>query len=208
MPLKHRLAFSVLFLETCQAVFPKARTGNVTKLIFFFLQRPTTATRLHQEVEQSDTYSYENQMKNFYSKIGNQPLSETAAKSIEKLRRPTTATRAKTVNSCHLCYDHENKKKPEDLDAFDYDYSDDKVVPAEEVDYIVSRISAPTHASNKGQHSCVRTPVYIDEVNIRENLPLLSGLRRSENVREITERLCPSRKHHGFTPQATTVTTY
>lgn len=135
-------------------------------------------------------------------------MSESAAKTVEKLRRPTTATRAKTVNTCHLCYEHENKKKPEQLDAFDYDYSDDKVVPAEEVDYIVSRVSAPTYASNKSGQVCGKTPVYIDEVKIRENLPLLSGLRRSRNVREITDRLCPSRKHHGFTPQATTITTY
>lgn len=147
-------------------------------------------------------------MKNFYSKLGNRPLSAATAKSIAKLRRPTTATIAKTLNTCHLCYDHENKKKPEELDAFDYDYCEDKVVPPEEMDYIVSRVSAPTHASNKGQHACAKTPVYIDEVKIRENLPLLSGLRRSKNVREITERLCPTRKRHGYALQATTVTTY
>lgn len=170
------------------------------------MQRPTTATTLHSVGRDKSEITHDNQQQKFYSKIGNQ-LSETAAKSVEKLRRPTTATIAKSLNTCHLCYEHENKEKPEVLDAFDYDYSDDKIVPAEEVDYIVSRVAAPTYASTKGQHSCVRTPVYIDEVKIRSNLPLLSGLKRSKNIREINERLCPSRRH-GFRTLATTITTY
>lgn len=128
-------------------------------------------------------------------------------KSLDKLRRPTTATLAKDLNSCHLCYEHENKAKPEELDAFDYDYSNDKVVPAEEVDFIVGRVSVPTVCSNRGRNFCQKLPEYIDEVKIRRNLPLLSGLGRSRNVNEITERLYPKR-HVGITPQATAITIY
>jgi hypothetical protein len=130
-------------------------------------------------------------------------------KTIAKLQRPTTATLAKTLNTCHLCYDHDNKKEEEDLDAFDFDYSDDKVVPSEELDFIVERMTQPTLASKSGAgYVCQKLPRYVDEVKIRENLPLLSGLRRSKNVREITARLYPSRRHLGITPQATPITTF
>lgn len=124
-----------------------------------------------------------------------------------KLRRPTTATLAKTVNACHLCYNHEHKLNTDELDAFDYDYNDEKVVPAEEIDFIVGRIMQPTLSSYKGRQFCRKLPEYIDEVKIRENLPLVSGLGRSRNVNEITERLYRKR-NHGCTPQATPITSF
>ena len=124
---------------------------------------------------------------------------------VAKLRRPTTATLAKTLDTCHLCYEHENKKNPEERDAFDYDYCNTKVVPAEEVHFLVERINTPTVASVRGKWKCTKNPEYVDEVKIRENLPLLSGLSRSRTVKEITQRLYPKRH---IVPQATAITIY
>ncbi|WAR10673.1 hypothetical protein MAR_036084 [Mya arenaria] len=169
------------------------------------LQRPTTATSYHNRSYYDEDAQQLKEGRIVRARSAD--IHSTAAKSLVKLRRPTTATLAKTLNTCHLCYEHENKTKPEELDAFDYEYSADKVVPEEEVNFIVGRVSVPTHASSKGE-KCQRLPEYIDEVKIRENLPLLSGLRRSKNVQEITERLFPRRKCHGFTAQETTITTY
>lgn len=189
---------------------PRRFTEREMSRLIRRLQRPTTASsvqRFHNEEAE--------ELKQGKIVRAKSADVHSDRKTLAKLRRPTTATLAKTLNSCHLCYDHENKKKPEELDAFDYDYCDDKVVPAEEVDFIVGRISQPTHssgshsASHKGVNFCQKLPqyTYIDEVKIRANLPLLSGLARSRNVKEITERLCPKRGH-GFTPQATAITTY
>ncbi|KAH3752002.1 uncharacterized protein LOC127848771 [Dreissena polymorpha] len=171
------------------------------------LQRPTTATSLHSR-GYTDSDEAQNLKEGKLVRARSADVSSHIAKSLVKLRRPTTATLAKTVHACHLCYDHENKKESDEPDAFDFDYCDEKVVLEEELDFIVERVSAPTFASNKSNISCQRSPGYIDEVKIRENLPLLSGLRRSKTVKEITNRLFPSRRHHGFAPQATTVVSY
>jgi len=170
------------------------------------LKRPTTATSAHYRTYRDDEAQNLKEGKIVRAKSAD--VSHAVAKSLIKLRRPTTATLAKTVNTCHLCYDHENKDKPEEPDAFDYDYSDGKVVPEEEMNYIVARISAPTRSSKRGEH-CQRLPMYIDEVKIRQNLPLLSGLSRSKNVQEITERLFMGpRARHGYGLEATPITTY
>ncbi|XP_045178590.2 uncharacterized protein LOC123538502 [Mercenaria mercenaria] len=182
---------------------PRRLTDREMSRLLRRLQRPTTATSAHR-------YKNEEAENLKQGKIVRAKSADVNSdkKTLAKLRRPTTATLAKTVNSCHLCYDHENKKKPEELDAFDYDYSDNKVVPAEELDFIVGRITQPTLSSCGGMNFCQKLPEYIDEVKIRENLPLLSGLRRSKNVNEITARLYPARRHHGFAPQATPIATY
>lgn len=170
------------------------------------LQRPTTATAAQRfPNEEMDNLKQGKIVRARSADV------HTTNKLLAKLRRPTTATLAKTLNTCHLCYDHENKKnkaKPQELDVFDYDYGEKKVVPAEEVDFIVGRVSQPTSASHKGRHSCRRLPEYIDEVKIREDLPLLSGLSRSKTVDEITNRLYPARPKHGHFPQATQITSY
>ena len=172
--------------------------------MFVYFQRPTTATSAHR-------YKNEEAENLKQGKIVRAKSADVTShkKTIAKLQRPTTATLAKTLNTCHLCYDHENKKEEAEPDAFDYDYSDDKVVPTEELEFIVERMMQPTLSSKHGGGSvCQKVPVYIDEVKIRENLPLLSGLRRSKNVKEITARLYPAKRHYGITPQATPITTF
>lgn len=183
---------------------PRRLTEREMSRLIRRLQRPTTATSA-QKYPNEEAENLK-QGKIIRAKSADVTAETNSAfKSFAKLRRPTTATLAKTLNTCHLCYDHENKKKPEELDAFDYDYSDNKVVPAEEVDFIIGRVSAPTLASLGGRSLCHKLPEYIDEVKIRENLPLLSGLSRSKTVKEITERLY-RKGTHGFTPQATIIT--
>lgn len=130
---------------------------------------------------------------------------EGSAKSVRRISRPTTASRAKTFE-CHLCYEHMNKKSESEPDAFDYEYSDSKKIPKEELDYIVERVAMPTCSSAKGVRKCAKTPVYIDEVKIREKLPLVSGLERSKNVQEITNRL--HQRRYKFTPMATEISVF
>ncbi|KAJ8312576.1 hypothetical protein KUTeg_009949 [Tegillarca granosa] len=133
-------------------------------------------------------------------------LDERTTKSVMRLSRPTTASRAKSA-TCHLCYEHENKSQSDPLDAFDYDYMDDRLVPEEEMHYIVGRMMAPTCVSAGSHKKCAKTPVYVDEVKIRQNLPLVSGLDRSRNVNEIVDRLYPKPRYR-MTPMATPVTVY
>ena len=167
--------------------------------MLLILQRPTTATA-------AQRYKNEDAENLKQGKIVRAKSADphTAAKSMAKLRRPTTATLAKTLNTCHLCYDHDNKKNKEEIDAFDYIYGDQKAVPSEEVDFIVGRVAAPTLASYGGHIFCKKLPEYVDEVKIRADLPLLSGLSRSRNVQEITNRL--HRRHQST--QATPITIY
>ena len=129
-------------------------------------------------------------------------------KILVRIRRPTTASRAKDVNECHLCYEHENKDEKAPPDPFDYDYGDSKSLRPEELDYVVARVAADTCSSAHGRRTCSKTPVVIDEVKIRKNLPLLSGLQRSRDVNEITNRLHPTRRHSKFTPLATPITAF
>ncbi|KAL4217075.1 hypothetical protein ACF0H5_023531 [Mactra antiquata] len=181
---------------------PRRLTEREMSRLLRRLQRPTTATAAMRY--KNDEMDDLKQGKIVRAKSADYSGNK---KNLDKLRRPTTATLAKDLNSCHLCYEHENKTRPDELDAFDYDYSSEKVVPAEEVEFIVGRISAPTLCSNGGRNYCQKLPEYIDEVKIRRNLPLLSGLERSRNVNEITERLY-RRRNVGITPQATQITTY
>lgn len=133
---------------------------------------------------------------------------EHTEKTVRRLRRPTTATMAKDLNECHLCYEHENKKHSDPPDAFDYEYIDTRCISPEEMDYIVSRMRVHTCSSAHGRR-CVKTPAtaYFDEVKARENLPLLSGLARSKSVKEITNRLHPKPRYH-MVPAATPITVY
>ncbi|KAK3083236.1 hypothetical protein FSP39_017481 [Pinctada imbricata] len=131
-------------------------------------------------------------------------------KMVKRIRRPTTASRAKDVNECHLCYEHETKDEKAPPDAFDYDYSDAKSLRPEELDYVVARVAQDTCSSAKGRRSCSKTPVYIDEVKIRKNLPLISGLGRSKDVNEITNRLHPKPRYQQsrLTPLATAISAF
>lgn len=134
-------------------------------------------------------------------------LDEKTAKSVSRLSRPTTASRAKSAISCHLCYDHQNKGKDEPLDVFDYEYADDKTLPEEEMQFVTERMLQSTCVSTGTQKICTKSPAQLDEVKIREQLPLVSGLRRSKNVKEIVNRLYPQPRYR-MTPMATQVTVF
>ncbi|XP_041374828.1 uncharacterized protein LOC121387701 [Gigantopelta aegis] len=127
------------------------------------------------------------------------------AKAFERLRRPTTASRAKDVSDCHTCSDQQLRSKF-DLDVpLDYDYATEETsVRPEELEFIVERVRATTF-SREDTKRCERLPPTLDEVKIREKIPLVSGLARSKNVDEIVQRLHPSRRH-GYKPEATEVT--
>ena len=178
---------------------PKRLTEREMSRLIRRLQRPTETFRRAISVPHND----EEKENLKQGKIVRPKSADVIEAKVAKLRRPTTATLAKTLNGCHLCHEHENKKNPEEPDAFDYDYSDPKVVPAEEMDYIVERMKTPTVSSAK--YLCSKAPEYVDEVKIRENLPLLSGLARSRTVKDITGRLYPKRR---YAPQATPITIY
>ncbi|XP_033727878.1 uncharacterized protein LOC117317256 isoform X1 [Pecten maximus] len=163
------------------------------------LQRPT----------ESYVIATTEQMDEPQGRISRTPIAEEQiAKTVRRLRRPTTATMAKDINECHLCFEHENKKSTDPPDAFDYDYIMDKSLPPEELDYIVSRMRVQTCSSAHGRR-CAKTPAtaYFDEVKARENLPLLSGLARSKNVKDITNRLHPKPRYR-LVPSATPITVY
>ena len=180
---------------------PKRLSEREMSRLIRRLQKPTETFKLATSMPPTD----EDKENMKQGKIVRCQSADITRAKVAKLRRPTTATLAKTLNTCHLCYDHENKKNPEEKDAFDYDYCNSKVVPTEEVDFLVERIKTPTVASVRGRWKCAKTPEYIDEVQIRQNLPLLSGLARSKTVREITQRLYPKRH---LVPQATPITIY
>ncbi|XP_021363553.1 uncharacterized protein LOC110456858 isoform X2 [Mizuhopecten yessoensis] len=167
------------------------------------LQRPTESYAI------ALTEQMEEPMDSKQSRMARTPISEEQiSKTVRRLRRPTTATMAKDLNQCHLCYEHENKKSTDPPDAFDYDYIMDKSLPPEELDYVVSRMRVNTCSSAHGRR-CVKTPAtaYFDEVKARENLPLLSGLARSKNVKEITNRLHPKPRYR-LVSAATPITVY
>ena len=127
------------------------------------------------------------------------------AKAFERLRRPTTASRAKDVADCPTCSEQQLRSKF-DLDVpLDYDYAAEEAgIRPEELEFIVERIRATTLARDETKR-CERLPPTLDEVKIRENIPLVSGLARSKNVEEIVTRLHPP-KRHGYKPEATTIT--
>lgn len=139
--------------------------------------------------------------------------SEAEDKVIRRVQRPTTASRAKKINDCHLCYEHENKSEKAPPDAFDYEYGIEvKKRKQEEVDEHLRRMRTPTYSSvDKRQcgdnRKCPKTPSMIDEVKIRAQLPLVSGLSRTKNVKDIVNRLYPKPKYR-IVPAATPFTSY
>ncbi|XP_071100685.1 uncharacterized protein [Haliotis cracherodii] len=125
-------------------------------------------------------------------------------KFLERLVRPTTASRAKSVNGCHLC-DEKSREKNKTLAPFEYVYANDTEFEQAVVEEIVERVRSSTHASTRGAKQCCRlTPARVDEVEIRKGLPLVSGLPRSNTVKEIVHRLHPPR-FHGYRSATTPV---
>ena len=168
------------------------------------LQRPTESYVVSTTTDHAEEYHVT--VKNG-KVIQLEPPSEESNKIVRRIRRPTTASRAKDISDCHLCHDHTHKKETDPPDAFDYEYDATKFVAPEELDYIVSRMRVPTCSSAHGQRTCAKTPITLDEVKIRETLPLVSGLGRSRNYKEITKRLFPKPRYR-MLPDATPITVY
>ncbi|KAK3595395.1 hypothetical protein CHS0354_008828 [Potamilus streckersoni] len=183
----------------------KRLTEHEMRMLLRRLQKPTETFKIATKKHEPNKVEEDNLRQGKI--IRTKSSDEVKTKVIAKYRRPTTASRAKSVDVCHLCYDHENKKEEEGPDAFDYDYADHTYVPPEEVSFIVERMLKPTLASRGGTSECKYGPPHIDEVKIRENLPLLSGLPRSRTVHEITERLSSKRKH-AYRPEATQISVF
>ena len=101
---------------------------------------------------------------------------EGSAKSVRRISRPTIASRAKTFE-CHLCYEHLNKKSETEPDAFDYEYSDSKKVPREELDYIVERVTMPTCSSAKGVRNVPKRPCILTRLKYEKNFLWLVALK-------------------------------
>ncbi len=101
---------------------------------------------------------------------------EEQQKAIQRLTRPTTATKSKTF--CMYCLD------PELDDYWDRDYSDDRQVSREAMDDIINRMRSPV-CQDAGRCRKRKQSVHIN----RDELPLISGLDRSRNVEEIVARL-------------------
>ena len=61
---------------------------------------------------------------------------EARAKAFESLSRPTTASRAKRLGDCTLCADKEEMDKKNSLEPFEYEYGEEKTIPAEELEEV------------------------------------------------------------------------
>ena len=79
-------------------------------------------------------------------------------------------------------------------------------MPAEELDELVDRVSAPTYAHKRMR--CPKTPKPLDEVRMRSKTPLASGLPRSKSVKEIVQRLHSANTHRYRAPAATEITIF
>lgn len=132
---------------------------------------------------------------------------EDRQKAFRSLSRPTTASRAKTLGDCTLCADQEEMTLKNSLVPFEYDYGDERALAPEQLEEVVERISAPTFAHNNLR--CPRTPKPLDEFLIRQRpMPLVSGLARSKNVKEIVQRVSSSTPFRYRTPAATEITSF
>ena len=165
------------------------------------LQRPTIST-----MAADGTVSHE------YEPIPVRPQSvpprtDHREKAMERIRRPTTASRLKLYDSCILC---------EELDMSPLRHRPPHggvpAVSEGNMEKIVTRMRTPTHASNGCRVHCRKdaaTPMseLLIQQQHRSDLPLVSGLPRSRTVADITNRMytpTPSRRTLRRAPPATT----
>lgn len=166
------------------------------------LQRPTFSHKMARSESQrsrSREQRQQQQMERVYRPKSTIP---TASKGLEKLCRPTTATMAKSLFVCHLCGANRSSSSP----SFDYDFSEHKHLHPDEVEKITERVRMHTCSSHPDSRPCTRgggaeSP---DSMIQDIRLPLISGLDRSKNVSEITNRLQPARCRRN-TPAATAI---
>lgn len=123
--------------------------------------------------------------------------SKEREKALNRLQRPTTATRRR--QPCALL--EENIQSG----VADYYYSDEYFAPEDEIDEIVDRLTVTTVASRgrEGDEEVCEKADFKGQRKQGQNLPLISGLGRSRNVDEITDRLY---KPFQRTPAATQTT--
>lgn len=113
----------------------------------------------------------------------------THHKRLQRLSRPTTASSLKRLGACGYCDDKEIDCEKFDAQLESERETEPRYTP-EEYSRAVKRSQTPTHASLNGRYSCSKYPFEATESKLRqEELPLISGLARSQNVEEITSRL-------------------
>ena len=135
--------------------------------------------------------NYDTYMNNQNEHVIAKPMSELPVeeqqerlKSRMRILRQTTSSRGKRVTECPFCDDPAMHRSC----VFDLDYSEDRIASSEEVESIISRVSSSTHASGGGVTPCSRS-ISCNGHRHGDNLPLISGLKRSKNVDEIVSRL-------------------
>lgn len=125
--------------------------------------------------------------------------ADEVKKSLRRITRPTTSTKTRTF--CTYC------KDPDLEEWHDIDFSDDKIVSQDQLDDIIKRVATPTVASEGGKTGrCRRRKDSVaTEMSKRRGLPLVSGMPRSQNIQEVTDRVYyqPFERQRRRTPQAT-----
>ncbi|GFR84168.1 hypothetical protein ElyMa_005991900 [Elysia marginata] len=122
------------------------------------------------------------------------PLTATERKkAFFLMSRPTTASKAKSLDGSFYPVDEEELKANRNVDLpFKYPHAPEvRLVTSGEASSIVSRVSSPTRASLRGTGPpCYRSTPDYDAVRVQHpSLPLVSGLARTPKVSQIVNRL-------------------
>ena len=194
-------------LEGDEAYRKRPRTAASPQQLTQMTRRLLRPTKSALAARGKITPAYEVQLEEERARIAenSQHLDhEERAKVMERVLRPTTSTRRR--QPCALARELEGAEEP--------DIPRDQPVQADQLDAIVQRLGSATYCSKQGgKHACPRkysTPIGLGQ---RTDIPLMSGLKRSSGVSEITDRLyrptaCRPIYRHNATPAATRTTPY
>ena len=159
---------------------PCSATPEQSELIFRRLRRPTVSYRAAVGRIPPNYEVRAARARRAMSKPP--PLPKEQAKSIARVRRPTTASRYRNGSGSR------GEKGQEKY--HDFDFSDDRFADEARVERIFDRLRVPTLASEGGVGpTCPRRRDSIGRRARSAQLPLVSGLPRSRDVTEIVERL-------------------
>ena len=170
-------------------------------------QKPATKQDRERELQrivrrlQRPTTSYEGQVGKHRScretgefSLGKMQESVASQKKwLNRLARPTTASALKRLKACVYCDDA-------NPDIVKFEQKLQQILPSDpalnetDCDEIINRLRTPTHATLHGQYECIRYPPEMREKRLPRDLPLISGLKRSDNYMEITNRLASRKK--------------
>lgn len=151
------------------------------------LQRPTTSYEVqigrHRSCRDTGKFS-----------LGKMPESEASQRKwLSRMARPTTASALKRLRACGYCNDPNL-----DIEKFEQklhmELPVDPTLNEADCNQIVDRLRTPTHATLHGQYECFKYPQEMKEKRLPRDLPLISGLKRSDNYMEITNRLLSRKK--------------